>query len=186
MAALLLLGLGTAVFAGEGASSTVSAKLRATASGHAASTPALHRAERRAARLGRRASALVAAVRSDRRQLSKARRLLRGSQARLSRAEGDVTTYSRQLAAREEREEREAAAEERRVERLAAEEAEEEEVETSAECDPNYSGCLDPTASDYDCEGGSGDGPLYTGTVEVLGDDHYGLDADGDGIACES
>ena len=35
----------------------------------------------------------------------------------------------------------------------------------SRECDPNYSGCLDPNASDYDCAGGSGDGPKYTGRV---------------------
>jgi hypothetical protein len=54
-------------------------------------------------------------------------------------------------------------------------------------CDPNYSGaCLDPDASDYDCAGGSGDGPLYTGPVQVVGDDHYDLDRDGDGLACES
>jgi hypothetical protein len=53
-------------------------------------------------------------------------------------------------------------------------------------CDPNYEGaCLDPSASDYDCEGGSGDGPEYTGTVTVVGDDPFGLDRDGDGIACE-
>jgi resuscitation-promoting factor RpfB len=52
-------------------------------------------------------------------------------------------------------------------------------------CDPNYSGCLNPNASDYDCAGGSGDGPLYTGRVEVIGVDHYGLDADGDGVGCE-
>ena len=52
-------------------------------------------------------------------------------------------------------------------------------------CDPNYSGCLDPNALDYDCAGGSGDGPKYTGRVEVLGDDHYGLDSDGDGVGCE-
>src|SRR4051812_23702660 len=52
-------------------------------------------------------------------------------------------------------------------------------------CDPNYSGCLDPNASDYDCAGGSGNGPLYTAEVVVLGDDHYDLDADGDGTACE-
>jgi hypothetical protein len=59
-------------------------------------------------------------------------------------------------------------------------------VETS-ECDPNYNGaCLDPYASDYDCEGGSGNGPDYTGEVTVVGVDHYGLDADGDGIGCES
>jgi hypothetical protein len=54
-------------------------------------------------------------------------------------------------------------------------------------CDPSYEGaCLDPNAVDYDCEGGSGDGPDYTGTVQVVGDDHYGLDRDGDGIACDS
>src|SRR4051812_571610 len=51
--------------------------------------------------------------------------------------------------------------------------------------DPNYSGCLDPNASDYDCSGGSGDGPRYTGEVRVVGDDRYDLDRDGDGIACE-
>jgi membrane protein involved in colicin uptake len=52
-------------------------------------------------------------------------------------------------------------------------------------CNPNYSGCLDPNASDYDCEGGSGNGPYYTGTVEVIGYDEYGLDADGDGYGCD-
>lgn len=55
------------------------------------------------------------------------------------------------------------------------------------ECDPNYEGaCLDPKASDYDCEGGSGDGPDYTGEVTVVGVDEFGLDADGDGIGCEA
>lgn len=54
-----------------------------------------------------------------------------------------------------------------------------------SECDPNYEGaCLDPSAVDYDCEGGSGDGPKYTGTVQVVGDDHYRLDRDGSGSAC--
>jgi hypothetical protein len=53
-------------------------------------------------------------------------------------------------------------------------------------CDPNYAGaCLDPTSSDYDCAGGSGNGPDYTGAVAVVGSDPYGLDADGDGYACE-
>lgn len=56
---------------------------------------------------------------------------------------------------------------------------------SGSNCDPNYSGCLNPNASDYDCAGGTGDGPLYTGRVDVLGVDHYGLDADGDGIGCE-
>jgi hypothetical protein len=53
-------------------------------------------------------------------------------------------------------------------------------------CDPNYSGaCLRPDVSDYDCAGGSGNGPYYTGRVSVVGNDHYGLDRDGDGVACE-
>lgn len=75
------------------------------------------------------------------------------------------------------------------AERRAAEEAEAEEASTeeSSECDPNYAGaCLDPYASDYDCADGSGNGPDYTGTVTVVGEDHYGLDADGDGTGCES
>ena len=56
----------------------------------------------------------------------------------------------------------------------------------SAECDPNYEGaCLDPNASDYDCEGGEGDGPLYTGEVIVVGEDHFDLDRDGNGLGCE-
>jgi hypothetical protein len=57
----------------------------------------------------------------------------------------------------------------------------------SATCDPNYEGqCLDPNSFDYDCEGSSGNGPDYTGPVTVVGDDHFGLDRDGDGLACES
>jgi hypothetical protein len=49
-------------------------------------------------------------------------------------------------------------------------------------CD--YSPCL-PPSSDYDCAGGEGNGPAYTGTVRVVGYDIYGLDADGDGWGCE-
>lgn len=55
------------------------------------------------------------------------------------------------------------------------------------DCDPNYEGaCLDPSSPDYDCAGGSGDGPDYTGPVRVVGDDPHGLDRDGDGYACEA
>ena len=53
-------------------------------------------------------------------------------------------------------------------------------------CDANYSGCLNPLASDYDCAGGTGDGPLYTGYVRVTGIDTFDLDSDSDGIGCES
>lgn len=57
----------------------------------------------------------------------------------------------------------------------------------SSDCDPNYEGaCLDPSSSDYDCEGGSGNGPDYVaGPIQVVGDDPFGLDRDGDGVACE-
>jgi resuscitation-promoting factor RpfB len=52
-------------------------------------------------------------------------------------------------------------------------------------CTPGYSPCLAP-ASDYDCGGGSGDGPKYVYGVEhITGSDIYGLDADGDGLGCE-
>ncbi len=54
-----------------------------------------------------------------------------------------------------------------------------------ANCTPGYTPCLTP-ASDYDCAGGSGNGPAYTGLVHVTGSDPYDLDADGDGVACES
>jgi resuscitation-promoting factor RpfB len=55
----------------------------------------------------------------------------------------------------------------------------------TSNCDPNYTGCV-PIASDVDCAGGSGDGPAYVqGPIRVIGTDIYGLDRDGDGIACE-
>lgn len=53
-------------------------------------------------------------------------------------------------------------------------------------CDPNYAGACVPIASDVDCAGGSGNGPAYVqGPVRVVGNDIYGLDADGDGWGCE-
>lgn len=56
--------------------------------------------------------------------------------------------------------------------------------EGGGNCTPGYTPCL-PPASDYDCAGGSGNGPEYTGYVKVTGSDPYDLDADADGIACE-
>lgn len=105
----------------------------------------------------------------------------------------------RQVRQREQAEQRQAQAEQREQEQReerqqeeAEERARQEEEEAgpepeTVECHPSYEGaCLDPTASDYDCEGGSGDGPLYTGPVTVVGSDEYGLDSDGDGSACEA
>lgn len=60
-------------------------------------------------------------------------------------------------------------------------------TKVSPQCDPNYSGACVPIASDVDCAGGSGNGPAYVqGPVRVVGTDIYGLDADGDGIGCDS
>ena len=62
----------------------------------------------------------------------------------------------------------------------------EEDEETSGDCTPGYSPCL-PSASDYDCAGGSGNGPKYVaGPVRVSGSDPYDLDRDGDGTGCDS
>ncbi|WP_040841120.1 hypothetical protein [Nocardia brevicatena] len=52
-------------------------------------------------------------------------------------------------------------------------------------CHPSYDPCV-PITSDVDCEGGSGNGPAYTGRVRVIGPDEYDLDRDGNGIGCES
>lgn len=54
----------------------------------------------------------------------------------------------------------------------------------SHSCTPGYRECL-PPASDYDCAGGSGDGPQYTGLVHITGSDPYDLDNDGDGVGCD-
>jgi hypothetical protein len=70
---------------------------------------------------------------------------------------------------------------------LPAAEPEPEVAAVVSECHSSYEGaCLDPNASDYDCEGGSGDGPEYTGTVTVVGPDEYDLERDDDGIACDA
>lgn len=58
-------------------------------------------------------------------------------------------------------------------------------TQVTTDCHPNYSPCV-PIASDVDCAGGGGNGPAYVrGPIRVIGSDIYGLDRDGDGIACE-
>ena len=55
-----------------------------------------------------------------------------------------------------------------------------------AACHASYQGaCLAVGAGDYDCAGGSGNGPNYTGRVTVVGPDEFDLDSDGDGLGCE-
>lgn len=60
--------------------------------------------------------------------------------------------------------------------------------QTNSGCDPSYPDvCIPPGAADYDCEGGSGNGPNYIdGPIQVLPPDPHDLDRDGDGIGCES
>jgi hypothetical protein len=48
-----------------------------------------------------------------------------------------------------------------------------------------YDPCIEP-GPDVDCAGGSGDGPRYSGLVEVNGSDPYGLDGNNDGVGCTS
>jgi len=59
----------------------------------------------------------------------------------------------------------------------------------SPTCTAGYDPCLVyHSGADYDCYGGSGDGPYYTepGVVyTVTGSDPYALDADNDGTGCE-
>lgn len=56
---------------------------------------------------------------------------------------------------------------------------------SDSSCHSSYSGCLKVGASDYDCAGGSGNGPYYTGKVKVIGPDVFDLDRDNDGWGCE-
>ena len=118
------------------------------------------------------------------RRLRRERAAQRREHARAQRAR------RRRAAARRERERQEALAAQRERERrqaLAGQRRQEEErqQEPAAQCHPSYDPCLDPNASDYDCEGGSGDGPEYTGPVTVSGDDPYDLDRDRNGVGCQ-
>jgi hypothetical protein len=187
MFVLFLASAGSALFADDASSEPISSQLRqeavAASAGPGAkelqaAQAALARAERQAAKpLSRRdtASAARSAARND----------LQAAQRQLASARSRERTFAKRLVALEAKEQREAEQEEK-LAAIEEEELIEQEVEEqAAECNPNYSGCLDPYSPDYDCAGGSGDGPDYTGTVEVLGYDEYGLDEDGDGIGCD-
>ena len=168
--ALLLLGAMTgdsenATDPGPG--QTVGSETPAAASGEAEEGEA-----REAARRAREA------VRKERARTRRLRARARRDRARARRVAA---------AAREERE-RQAELEAEAVAAAEAEEAAAAEAaaaEAAAGCHPSYEPCLEPTASDYDCEGGSGDGPMYTGVVAVKGPDDYDLDSDDDGTGCD-
>jgi hypothetical protein len=115
------------------------------------------------------------AARQERRAVRRARARLRRERARLRRERAQA----RRERARIRREREEARREREREQQEAQAESQQ------ASCHPSYDPCLDPNASDYDCAGGSGDGPAYTEFVTIKGPDDYGLDADGDGTGCE-
>jgi hypothetical protein len=109
------------------------------------------------------------------------RRRARARARRRAEARREAAARRRAEARREQR------AAERRRQREREREAAAAASSSESSCDSSYSGdCLDPGASDYDCAGGSGDGPEYAqGPIQVVGDDHFDLDRDGDGTACE-
>jgi hypothetical protein len=114
----------------------------------------------------------------------RARRAAKLRQERRKRAHERRARKRRVAAKRRAAERRRLAAQRRRDEQRRREERQ----QAQSSCDPAYKGaCLDPSASDYDCAGGSGDGPKYVnGPIEVVGEDRFDLDRDGDGVACES
>jgi hypothetical protein len=187
MLVLFMAGTGSAIFAGDASSQPVSAEVEEEAEGVSGVRGAeeLEAARERVSAAKQQAAAPLARRVAARRQLASARHDLETVARQLANARSRANEFSDRLVALEAKEQRQAEKEEARAlrEQEAAEEAEAEyEEESTSGCD--YSPCL-PPASDYDCEGGSGDGPAYTGIVEVIGTDIYGLDADGDGIGCE-
>lgn len=188
---------------GEADSREVSARIQGQMKLASDSSPQIKSGEDRTATLRKELAPLQKAIGERRSNLHITEHKLYRAQAHLAAAKNDEHRWSRELAEaqakeqrklereeeravrQQEREEREYARvlekEERQAERASAEEAEAEA------CDPNYVGaCLHEGIGDYDCAGGSGDGPNYVaGPIEVVGVDEFGLDSDGDGIACE-
>ncbi len=187
MLVLALIGFVGGLSADGPEAEPASAELQQRAEGEV--RPGLERRLARAEAVDGRLQAKAAAANAKRDaasdRLEQARSAVSQAESRLAGAEGRVRRLETRLVAQSEREERVAEQEAEEAAQEEAELVEVEEEESATECDPNYSGCLDPYAYDYDCSNGSGDGPMYTGTVEVLGVDHYGLDDDGDGIGCD-
>ena len=100
------------------------------------------------------------------------------AQSRLAAAEDEISHFTQRIEVSEKKE-----AHRRETEELKAI----EEEEQAQACDPSYVGeCLKDGIGDYDCAGGSGDGPNYVySEVTVVGPDVFGLDANGNGIGCE-
>jgi hypothetical protein len=202
-ALLFLIALIAAATKNEKYSRSVPEQLRSQAVLVSSSAPKVQVDQKRAAALRKQLMPMQTMVAEQRSDLLGAQRKLRHAEARLVDARSDERQWSHALEAAETKERRELEKEEllaqRRQEKEEREyaravEREEQEAEKLAHeqeesegCDPNYVGaCLHEGIGDYDCAGGSGDGPNYvSGPIEVVGADEFGLDSDGDGIACE-
>lgn len=175
----LTLLVGT-IFSSSPQATHVSAEVKHTAAGTV--TPdakrALAKAEVQVAMLQRRAGRLIARQNAARAVLRRTRGELASAQSQLAAANGDIRRYAQRIEVSERREARQREAEERKAT---------EEIERAQACDPNYEGeCLKDGIGDYDCAGGSGNGPNYVySEVRVVGVDVFGLDANGNGIGCE-
>jgi hypothetical protein len=187
MLVIFLASTGSAVFAPGASSEPISMRLEEEAEGPAGerASQELQVAQEEVADAEQEATAPLARQDRAKQQLADARGSLRRVQSRLATAKSSQRSFSQRLVALEAKEQRQREKEEERLAREEQKRIEQqghEEEEALAACD--YNPCLAP-ASDYDCEGGSGDGPLYTGPVEVTGIDIYDLDRDNDGTGCE-
>jgi hypothetical protein len=187
MGVLFLASTGSAIFADGAASQPVPQQLReeAQAASEGEGAEDLEVAKEEVVWAKQRAATPLVQRNAAQKDLEHAQRELRSAKRRLASVQSSQRSLMRRMAALEARERREAEREASRLAREEEESAEQAEEELAAECHPSYSGCLDPSSPDYDCEGGSGNGPDYTSTVEVIGYDEYGLDDDGDGIGCD-
>lgn len=192
LALFCLVAFGSAVFAPAAESNSVPAAVRSEADSGIRDYRPLTAAENRAKRLAGKAAPLFASLRQAKQATRRAKGALARAEDRMTAAEGFSRRLvaleareQRELEAAQRREEKERAAEERALARTAEREA--EEFEEAEACDPNYVGeCLHDGIGDYDCAGGSGDGPNYVySPVEVVGADPFGLDEDGNGIGCQ-
>lgn len=179
--ALCLIFLAVVLFSDSPQPTGVRAALEQTASGTVApqAKRELAKAEAEADVLTHNAASLTAQQRTARVALRRARSGLSSARSQLIAAEGDAHRFARRIEVSERREARRLEREEERALIAAEEEAEFEEEELGGGCDPNYTGCVPDTGYDVDCD-------EVGGPVEVIGTDVDGLDADGDGIGCES
>lgn len=100
---------------------------------------------------------------------------------------GHWTSSASRCASLRAEERRKAAAEQRKKQKAANPGSSGDSGGSGSNCVAGYSRCLKPGIGDYDCAGGSGDGPNYVnGPIGVSGDDPFGLDSDNDGVGCES